>query len=351
MPSYDRDRMAVPVAAIYGANASGKSNLLDGFHFMREAVLRSLGDWDAEGGVPRHPYRLDAGAQAELSTYVIEMVIESVPYMYGFTVDDERVREEWLYSYPEKRRRLLFERENDDFKFGTKLGESKGKLQSLQELTRGNCLFLSAAVQFGIDSFMPVYHWFRISFVVGRKSNFLRRSTGRLARRIASYLEAGDASRRMLVGLVSAADSGITDIYVEETEDPKHVPRLERLLRDANERQDADEVSRISQQIEQVRADGPRTMTEVKMVHGNYSRPFDIHDESAGTQAWFELLPDVLDALDRGRVLLVDEIDTSLHPLLTSRLVGLFQDEQTKPVRCAVDLHHARHEPTGHDDG
>lgn len=101
MPAYDKTREVLPVAAIYGANASGKSNLLDGLRFMRSAVVDSFGHWDADGddGVPRRPFRLDPALRAEPSTFVVELLIESVRYTYGFVLDDSAVREEWLYSY------------------------------------------------------------------------------------------------------------------------------------------------------------------------------------------------------------------------------------------------------------
>lgn len=152
-----------------------------------------------------------------------------------------------------------------------------------------------------------------------------------LARRVAAYLGSGEGDRSMLVSLVSAADVGITDLYVEEAEDLDYTRFLERRLKQASERQDSAAISRISQQLEQAHSDAPRTRPEIKTVHGDYSRPFEIYDESAGTQAWLELLPQVLNVLSQGRTLMVDEIDTSLHPLLTSRLVGLFQEDRTNP--------------------
>ncbi|MGH3622880.1 MAG: AAA family ATPase, partial [Sciscionella sp.] len=143
MPSLPSDaRVALPVTAIYGANASGKSNLLDGLRFMRQAVLGSFSQWDAEGGVPRRPFRLAPGSRSRPSAFVVELSVERVPYTFGFTVDDERVREEWLYSYPEKRKRVLFERDDEGISFGSTVPEMKAKLDVLRELTRPNALFL-----------------------------------------------------------------------------------------------------------------------------------------------------------------------------------------------------------------
>src|SRR5262245_59758338 len=100
MPSHDKSRGAVPVAAIYGANASGKSNLLDALSFMQRTVRDSFRLWEAESGIPRTPYALDLEGRFEPSSYVVGLLLDSIEYLYGFTLDDEKILEEWLYSYP-----------------------------------------------------------------------------------------------------------------------------------------------------------------------------------------------------------------------------------------------------------
>src|SRR5262249_10304922 len=96
-PVYDKTRPVLPAAAISGANASGKTNLLDALKFMYTAVRDSYGAWDPRTGVPRTPFLLDPAAAAEPSVYVAELLLDGVRHIYGFEVDDERVREEWLY--------------------------------------------------------------------------------------------------------------------------------------------------------------------------------------------------------------------------------------------------------------
>src|SRR5262249_22022867 len=93
MPSYGKTgRPTVPVAAIYGANAAGKSNLVDGLRFMSGAVRDSYQRWDPNSGVPRRPFRLDTATQP--STFVVDVLVEGVRVVYGFVVDDARVTEE-----------------------------------------------------------------------------------------------------------------------------------------------------------------------------------------------------------------------------------------------------------------
>src|SRR5688572_16604465 len=90
LPAYDKTRQVTPVAAIYGANASGKSNLLDALWWMRSAVQSSYGHWEPEHGVPRRPFRLDVAARERPSGYSVDIATDGVQYTYGFTVDDAR---------------------------------------------------------------------------------------------------------------------------------------------------------------------------------------------------------------------------------------------------------------------
>jgi uncharacterized protein len=291
MPAWRADKLVVPVTAIYGANASGKSNVISGLAFMKEAVLQSFARWDVDGGIPRKPFRLSTTSRTQPSVYVAELVVEGVPYTYGFSVDDGQVLEEWLYSYPEKRRRTLFSRKRRGISFGTTLGELKPKLEMLEELTRSNSLFLSAAARLNLDPLVPIYQWFQRSL---RMRTATRRSF--LAQKVNRFLGENPANYDRLVALLAAADVGITGVRVEETVSPDRFGALS---------------------------------LELRFEHGAEGELFEAGDESDGTLSWLELLPVVLDALDKGAVVAVDEIDTSLHPLLTAQLVGLFQDPET----------------------
>jgi hypothetical protein len=302
LPVYDRAQPALPVAAIYGANASGKSNLLDGLTFMRSAVLDSFRKWEAEGGVPRRPFRLDPALRAQPSGYVVDVVIDEVRYTYGFTLSDDRVVEEWLYSYPEKKKRVLFERLDGRIRFGSTLGSERAKLDVLYDLTRPNALFSSVAAQSDSQLVMPIHHWFRDSVAVHRPSspNWMV-----AASRVKRFLSDEPIRRPVLLGLLRTADVGISDLQVVE----------EKFITGGT----ADGQSR------------EETFPILVFEHGGSGQMFDFNDESAGTQAWVSLLPMVLKTLEYGAALFIDEIDASLHPLLTARLIGLFRESETNP--------------------
>lgn len=315
----------VPVTAVYGANASGKSNLIDALLFMRDAVLHSFGRWEVDGGVPRKPFRL--GNVDDLSLYVVELVAQGVPYTYGLTVDDEAVREEWLYSYPEKRRRKIFERDGEQITFGSTVsGDLRAKFELLEQLIRPNALFLSGCANTRLDVVMPVFHWFQSDLLIRRLDDPGRGE--KLARRVQRFIQRSPDERDKFLSLLRAADVAITDVQLEEVDDPRRRGQasLAEFMDDRRSRELLMDPNR----------------TELKFVHGALSEPLGIEDESAGTRNWLDLLPTVLGALESGQTVVVDEIDASLHPLLTAQLIGLFQDEQ-------VNQHQAQLIFTTHD--
>ncbi|WHT17896.1 AAA family ATPase [Crossiella sp. CA-258035] len=347
LPAYEPTAEVVPVAAVYGANASGKSNLLSGLRFMAAAVTRSFGDWPAEGGVPRRPFRLDPAARAKPSGFVVELISGGVPYTYGFTVDDVRVCEEWLYSYPEGRKRKLFERNGDTVRFGSTVPELRGKLEVLEALTRPNALFLSLAAQSNITALLPVHRWFAQHLTFR-----LAEAPAGTAVQVKRFLRTHPERRDQLVDLLRAADLGISGI----AEDPLD-EKVENAARDAADEaeaamaayarstysEDHDAAARAAVALvdarhrrEELREVHHRRQNRLQLTHGELGEVFDLEEESAGTRSWLALLPTVLVALAEGTTLVVDEIDTSLHPRLTARLVSLFQDLRTNPRQAQL---------------
>src|ERR1019366_8784531 len=101
----------LPAVVVYGANASGKSNLVKALRWMRQAVLLSHTSGEPEGGVPRRPFALDPASRTAPTTCDVDFVIDDVRYHYGFEASDQAFVREWLYSFPNGRRQILFERE------------------------------------------------------------------------------------------------------------------------------------------------------------------------------------------------------------------------------------------------
>ncbi|MFG3380631.1 MULTISPECIES: AAA family ATPase [unclassified Streptomyces] len=323
---------AVPVAAIYGPNASGKSNALDALMWMRFAVLSSFRSWDPEGGVPRRPFRLRPDPGGFPSTYEMDLVAEGTRYEYGFTVDGDRVLEEWLSYFPEGRRRRLFARKGegpDAIVFGRWL---TGRRKTISELLRPNSLYLSVAAAQGHERLGAVYRWFRNGIQVATDHDFAER----LDYTVELFRDsAGSGTRRLpppLRELLRYADLGVEGLVVQE-----HDERTKA------------EQGRITEALEKVlgerltkvgRFPGHRVQVEHRTHEGVFE--LDIHEESSGTRTWISMLGPVLVALREGTVLCVDELDARLHPYLTDALVGLFQDPQTN--RHGAQLVFSTHE-------
>lgn len=270
------DEMPLAVSAIYGANASGKSNVLSALAFMREAVVDSHRLWVPDGGVPITPFAWGPKA-TESSLFEAVFKVANIRYEYGFVASHEAFVEEWLHVYPTHRKQVWFERDGSDFKFGDSL---RGENKVVERLTRPNSLFLSAAAQNHHELLAPVFGWF--SSIKSRRP--LRR---------------GEPSPEFLA-LLRAADTGIVDVRLTE--------------------------------------DGVKVLHESELPNAW----LPLEEESHGTQQLFATGPLILQALEEGRLLLVDELEASLHPLLALELVRMFEDPERNP-------HHAQLIFTTHD--
>lgn len=307
----DDTRTALPVCAVFGGNASGKSNLLGALAFMAAAVRDSYARWSPNHGVPRKAFRLEAQAARSPSSFVVDVVIDSVRHVYGFVVDDQRVLEEWLYAYPRGRRRVILDRTSDKVAFGPAIGDHRSRAEVLRELTRPNALFLSLAAQVGQPEMASLYEWFteRLRFVHPTPK------TRSVSSGVVAFLGEQPDRRRRLVDLMRAADLGLDDMYVDDGE------------YDVRYDDAGDPVGRIV-----------LTRAALRFVHGSadaepdlLDTTLDLWDESAGTVRWLWLLLDVLRCLEDGGTAVVDELDSSLHPELTAQLVRLFQDDEANP--------------------
>lgn len=323
MIAVDRNRPAVrkferlaedvlTVAGIYGPNASGKSNVIDSITWLSAAVRSSLRAWDDQ--IPREPFRF-RNSENKSSEFEISIEIQGVRYDYLLEVNDSEIVFEALYSWPERRRRMLFEREGEDPHFG----RSIVGLGGVRELLTPTTLFLSAATRFAPNPLADV-----------------SREIGGI-RTLGLHHRMGTAAGR---GFAFFAFPGSTTEYFDNEN-----YRLQPTLFEIDEfRSDLATDVRSSalsllqfadlgiEEVEIVR-DDTRRGRRAQFIHrlGDQVQRFEFDDESAGTRTWYRLIGPVLSALRTGRVLLFDEIDASLHPRLSARLLDLFHDPETNP--------------------
>jgi AAA15 family ATPase/GTPase len=304
--------------AIYGANASGKSNLIAAIHFMRWFVRDSHKSSDPTGGISVEPFRLSSQTDDEPSSFEIVFITEGKRYRYGFKVTSEQVEEEWLYVAPKVRESTLFERDPDKIKLGDKF---KAEGRDLVEKTRPNALFLSVAAQFDGEIAQEVLGWFR--------SLGIATSLGHLTMGMRIFTESmlsDEESAQEIGSLIKHLDLGIESLQIEKgVSSPEPLPEdTPEELRTALEpfltlmgKQEQTTVRTIHRKMDD---EGKPTAAELFYL--------DRH-ESEGTKKIFAMSGPLIDTLKSGEVLIIDELDARLHPLLTKEIVSLFND----PVR------------------
>jgi AAA15 family ATPase/GTPase len=276
----------LPATVIYGANASGKSNVLHAMRWMRQAVLGSVNRWSELRQIPREPFALDPEALDETSLFEVNIVLDGNRYVYGFEVSDHRVELEWLHAYPhgQARKQVWFERDAEKEDPFTFRGEGlKGAKESLVPQTRPNALFLTVAAAFNHPHLSPIHEWF--------KQNLW-------------YIGGDDDG---------GTRSGFTGQKLQETATSKEVIRLLKIADLGVDGVDSETVN-----------GGLR----IRLLHRGRqgSVPLSYHLESQGTRSWFAFLGPMIEALETGAVLMVDELDASLHPLLAAEVIRIFQD-------------------------
>lgn len=293
----------LPAIAIYGANASGKSNVLAALTFMRDAVLHSHRFWNPEGGVPRSPFAWN-GQPALPSLFEVTFAAGGTQFDYGFTVSDSGVEEEWLFN----EKKIVFQRKKSHYRYGRSF---EGPRQQIKSLTRSNALFLSTAVQLGNENLKTIFKFFAemvphrlfarsgvyTSMGMARSMSLERLSRGLFPSLgiEESSLPYGDADViTQLRDLFRAADFGIVDIRKEVSERKPSSGRISK--------------EQYFFQHEQ----------------GNEDSWLPLEEESGGTQMLFRISPQLIRLLSIGGVLLVDELETSLHPRLAAKIVEMF---------------------------
>jgi hypothetical protein len=305
-------------AVIYGANAAGKTNLLRAMQFMQGLVVNSAAFQEATR-VAHSPFRLSKKAAASPSEFEVVFVDQGVRYEYGFSVDANRVHKEWLIAYPHGRPQNWFERtyhekKNEyEWQFSAKL---KGSPRVWRDATRANALFLSTATQLNSEQLRPIFQWFQKKLVViGTGGTLLNPEL------TFKLFEQSDAKQKLLQ-FVHAADLGVHDLSLQ--------------------RQSASPIMAVGGNIAQEpQPPGPiTTLVRVTSYHKAADTKdliaMDIGEESAGTQRLFQSAGAWLNVLNNGEVILYDELDTSLHPLMTRFLIGLFHDKATNPKNAQL---------------
>lgn len=308
----------LPVLAILGANASGKSNLLRAIGFMRSVVLGSMQSSPFQP-VRRDPFRFDLSVDRP-SLFEVEFAINGDRYQYGFELGDDRINGEWLFTFPHKRAQVVFERDYDEFQFGRRL--AGGRARAVSEVVRPNMLFLPTIATAKTPELTDVFAFFyrKIGILdVDERGGLDQGGIDRLK-----------SLRAQVIRLAVLADLGIREARIERQErDPEEVDLMRIAIARSlpQELSDEERDAEVQEILDSFTDRGEVIQLIHKSQAGGASLPFE--EESLGTRSWLSFLVYALHALDQGGVLVVDELDLSLHPLLVKEAIGLFQSHRT----------------------
>lgn len=304
----------VPAALIYGPNASGKSNLLLALLKMRDMVLDSQLAYRPDSELSRVPFALDPASADVPTRFEVDFMVESIRYFYGFSFLNEGIEEEWLTSYPNGREVSLFTRYKQDFRFGRRL---KGRNAVIAELTRRNSLFLSAAAQNDHQELSPIYRFF---------SNIEGINSIAVAGYSASSAFDKDVIDQRIINFLRNIGTGVVGYRKrEESLDPgdfrMEVAKSIWSIYRKNFSEKSPEALPLnfekSEHVElgHVAVDGTTVY-------------FDLDRESSGTRRLLVMLSKVFHVLDHGGLIIIDELDASLHTQACGLIFGLFSDKQ-----------------------
>jgi AAA15 family ATPase/GTPase len=312
----------VKTAAIYGPNASGKSNLVEAMVWFRNFVIESSKESQAGETIGVQPFLLSSETENAPSHFEVEFRWQGFDYRYGFEITSKAVESEWLYrKSPSAKEAKLFTRDGQDFDVSAaNFKEGKG----LEPRTRPNALFLSVCAQFNGDEAGKVLAWM--------------------------------GGFRHVSGL---DEKGFFSFTAKRLQDPKHREKLLELAQKSDFN-----IHALRSELEQITEDNlptgipPELKTRIlneKVMRANIKTThqkldadnkvigeveFDLsEDESRGTQKFIALSGPIMHTLEEGSILLVDELEARLHPRLTQAILDLFHspvNQRNAQLICAT---------------
>lgn len=277
-------------AVIYGANASGKSNVLKAFSFYKRFITDSFKNSQAGEPIDVENFRLNATSVVEPTTMEATFSDGGFIYRYGFEVNRRAVCAEWLYQRVNKKRAKeveVFFREGEQ----TAVHRDSSLLQELvnKKMVRGNALLLSTAAQFNEPKAVSILNWLGETLVLFCSED------KQLWKQAILHLD-NESMRTRITAFAKYADLGIEGIAKTD--------------------------NRIVTSHHQYDDEGRETNNVIFSMGEN---------ESEGTIKYFSLSYPIIDALDHGKRIIIDELDSKLHPLLVRKIISLFNSKETNP--------------------
>lgn len=301
---------------IFGANASGKSNFFKALYTMKNMVIYSM--FPIKIGKSIECFRFCSESEKASTKFEIEIMIDNVIYLYGFNIKDGEIEREWLYKNKE-RKTLLFIRKSSDYKDIEFYSDFK-MAERIKENVSKTSLMLSIASMLNIPVAIKITKWFQNLEFLGVESE-----KQDLDKNL-HFLELNPQLKETILSYLNSADFGISDLKFESEEvENKEVSPEEHF----NEKID----SSIAEISDSMRISLIRKKVSLKTIHKVYDNnnkevgmlefPLLKH-ESNGTKKLFSMLAVILNILEKGGVIVIDEIDAKLHPHIVRMIIRLF---------------------------
>ncbi len=308
----DNERI-LKTTALYGANASGKTNLIKAFTSAIMMVRKSSNRKVEEKLLEMMPFAFDEETIKQPCEFEFVFIVKGSKYIYGFIADQEKVYEEYLYQYFSAKPTRIFERTNcNEYKF---LQSDEGKLNTIKAQNTDNKLFLATATTWNYDKTKEPYLWFEKNIDTYTGGILLNDFT------IESFSkDENEELKKFTLKLLEEADIVIRDFSIE-IEERDVDSNLLMLFKNLNMPTPV-----ISQKQRDVKI---KMMHEIKDEEDN-SKVYELNfiNESSGTQILFSIAPLLKDVFENGKVLVIDEIERSLHPNLVEMIVKFFHNSE-----------------------
>jgi hypothetical protein len=311
-------------AAIYGPNAAGKSNLLKAISLLQWLIIHTASSQEGVQISGIVPFLLDKNsthAPTELS--IVFVADDGVKYEYFVSATSQLIYKEWLVAYPNNRPQRWFERELNpvskkyDWWFGTKFKGDTAEKKVWNEFTRGNALFFSTAIQFNNAQLKPAFNWIANKLIVLASGVAI---DPHLSIDLIKLNQEGK-----ILDYLKAADIGIDGIRIQE--DDQQAPNAQGSMRNPLTFSSRTNLSGGFNPPEGLGAILKSILTD-HITNNDSSVHFSLEDESEGTKKLFHLTGGWIKSLEGGATLLVDELESSLHPFISKFLVGLFHSSK-----------------------
>jgi len=314
----DGKKTLLKSSVIYGSNASGKSNLLNAMNFMRNFVENSATEYKAKDAIEVDSFKLNTFTRNKPSLFEATFIHNEIKYRYGFRVNNKTVQDEWLFQ-TNVRETKLFIRTGQEFDLSKSFSE--GKLIVKENKTRENALFLSVVAQFNGEISNSISNWFnQFNITSNVESNKYEHYT--------LDMLSDSENKYKILQLLLSVDMGIKDVEVETTDvEYDEAPSfIQHIMND-----DKAEKNKL-------------TRSEIITKHMQYNEQneyvgdveFKFKNESTGTKKFLLLAGPIIETLDNGEILVIDELDNSFHTQMTEFIIELFNTKETNPKNAQL---------------